>query len=60
MCIRQPRSPRYGKRTAEYCMKAAEEDEVAEGRDQLFSYIEAKQNKSANVVKAAWPYSSGG
>ncbi len=34
-------------------VKAAEEDEVAEGRDQFYKYIEANQNKAAKVVEAA-------
>ena len=34
-------------------IKAAEEDEVAEGRDQFYEYIEANQNENAKVVKAA-------
>ncbi len=34
-------------------IKAAEEDEVAEGRDQYYSYIDAKQNQAAEVVEAA-------
>jgi len=34
-------------------IKAADDDEVAEGRDHFYEYIEANQNQS-------WPYSSGG
>ena len=34
-------------------VKAADEDEVAEGRDQFYSYIEAKQNQPAEVLEAS-------
>lgn len=34
-------------------IKAAEEDEVAEGRDHYYEYIAAKQKKAAKVVEAA-------
>ncbi len=41
-------------------INTAEEDEVAEGRDQFYSYIEEIQNKAVKVVKTVGPYSSGG
>ena len=34
-------------------IKAADDDEVAEGRDHFYEYIVAKQNKSEKVVEAA-------
>jgi len=34
-------------------IKAADEDEVAEGRDQFYAYIEAEQGQAAKVLKAS-------
>ncbi len=53
----------HGQKEQAQVLLSAEEDEVAEGRDQFYEYIESKQSQAAEVLEAVyfmWPYSSGG